>query len=122
MTGPTYPLILDSANNVPISSGSDLIKSSMAVILLTPKGTRPMFKDFGSELYKLKYMNSGDPAFIPMATVYILDPLATWLPEVTIAEILITPKLEDVVIDIAYLEPENTELIYHSIIFPLGGQ
>ncbi len=121
MTGLIYPLTLNSFGNFPIGSGEDLIKSAIAVTLLTPIGSRPVLKDFGSKLFRLRYMNSEDPALRALTVAYTVEAIETWIPEVEIADIQVIIRPGDLTMDLSFIPPDKDELQFFSVIFPNGG-
>jgi phage baseplate assembly protein W len=60
MSGPTYPLELDEYGDLKISSLEDEINKSIEAIILTPIGSRPIYKDFGSNATSLPMLNKND--------------------------------------------------------------
>ncbi len=122
-TGLAYPLDLDAARNFALASPEDLVKSAIAITLLTPIGSRPMFRDFGSEVHKLRFMNINDPATQALAVTTITESIETWVPEVEIADLVLTADNEDLTVDLQYVDLRSLgqQLKFMTIILPVGG-
>lgn len=61
--------------------GGDLIRQRISRILLTPKGSKPVMRSFGSNL--CRYVGLPQPEFKLYATQEIFEKLELFLPEVS---------------------------------------
>lgn len=118
MESPILPLLLDpNSGHITLGSGETVWQSAIGITILTPIGSRPMFKDFGSNLHRVRFMNIEDPATDGLIIYEVRTSLETWIPEIALESIVITKNDGSITIDIGYLEPENEELEFASVIF-----
>lgn len=68
-------------------TGRRKIVQSMEDILSTPRGTRFMFPEYGSDLYKV-LQEPNDMILVDVAELYIKESLKAWEPRVIIVDVI----------------------------------
>ena len=105
--GLPFPLRVDDRGGLALENGTDLLASSIAVILLTSVGERVMHPEFGCPVWGLLDGRADDDALASAATS-VGDALARWEPRVEVHEIRLRPERDEagllvaVHIDIAF--------------------
>lgn len=95
---------LGSNKNTKILSGEDKIAENIRMMLLTPKGTRVNFPDYGSMIHVLPF-NIMDSTFDDLCYYYINQAIQSCMPEITVKSINITKNIDSklVIIDIIFI-------------------
>lgn len=70
------------------------IEEAIAIILLTPKGQRPMRPEFGCKIHDLLFAPN-DATTSGLAAYYVEDALAMWEPRIRVEEVAAQPDPDD---------------------------
>ena len=76
------------------------VEKSILRILKTPKGTRVMRPEFGSELYKLRDRKM-DPQTILLLSKYTYEAIKKWEPRVSVEKVNYIPNGDSLTLDIS---------------------
>ena len=76
------------------SSGEDLIKESIMIILGTAKGERVMRPDFGCGINELVFAPN-NTSTATLVTFYVKEALLKWEPRIEVLNISVTPDEEE---------------------------
>lgn len=110
---------MDQFGNFPVETRDLAVESAISIVLQTPIGTRPMYKDFGSNLHRLRFLNADESVVSVAANAYVQEAFTNWLPELQLESVKVTVKTEAIVVDIGYIDTEedNPTLQQASVIF-----
>ena len=89
-SGWKFPPRLDARGRVELVHQERDIEEAIKMILLTPKGERPMRPGFGSELHTLLYQPN-DASTCGLARRYVREALAMWEPRIAVIDVTAEP-------------------------------
>jgi uncharacterized protein len=70
------------------------IEEAMRIILLTPKGQRPMRPDFGCKIHELLFAPN-DATTAGLASYYVEDALTMWEPRIRVQRVQAVPDADN---------------------------
>jgi len=76
------------------SSGEELIRESIMIILGTAKGERVMRPDFGCDIYELVFAPN-NTSTATLISVYVKEALLKWEPRIEVLNVTVEPDKED---------------------------
>lgn len=101
--GLVYPIILNQNGGIDLTTGPNLIRSSIRIIIFWALGTRYRRHDFGSIIEGLLH-EPNSPTVMPLAQQYIVDALLKWEKRIEIEpdNIVITQDRDKLYLNITY--------------------
>jgi phage baseplate assembly protein W len=101
LAGISWPFRIEG-NGLPASAkGTEVIKSSLTVLLRTPKGCRVMRPTLGVSIQKLVFENQG-PALQSMIQREILAGIANFLPQVVVRKLDFSEDEHKIQVNVTY--------------------
>lgn len=100
-----FPMRVDDSGSIALTSGGADIEKSMAVILATAVGERPMRPDFGCRIWDLLF-EPINPNTIGLMEDAVREALSRWEPRADVEDVTIHPEARGhgaVDIDITYV-------------------
>ena len=100
-----FPMRVDDSGSIALTSGGEDIEKSMAVILATAVGERPMRPDFGCRIWDLLF-EPINPNTIGLMEDAVREALSRWEPRADVEDVTIHPEARGhgaVDIDITYV-------------------
>ena len=116
--GWAFPVSVDARGRIALARHERDIEEAIRIILLTPKGQRPMRPDFGCQIHDLIFAPN-DAATAGLATYYVEDALGMWEPRIDVQEVNAHPDPDNaarLLIEIRY-EIKSTH-DSRSLVFP----
>ena len=94
--GPSFPYNDSETHGLSYKDSLDLIDQSLFILFETPKGSRLMLPNFGSDLYKYKY-DPLDQILLDQIRYTITQDIKIWEPRIKLIDIkfLTDPSLID---------------------------
>jgi phage baseplate assembly protein W len=92
-TGWAFPLRVDDAGAVAMSSYDDNIRESIHIILGTAKGERQMRPDFGCGIHELVFARN-DHATAGLAIYHVEQALIRWEPRIELIKVDAAPGVD----------------------------
>ena len=93
--GWAFPVEVDARGRVALARGERDIEEAIRLILLTPKGQRPMRPDFGCQIHDLIFAPN-DATTAGLAAYYVEEALGMWEPRIRVEEVTALPDPLDV--------------------------
>lgn len=103
--GVSFPMRVDASGSIALTSGGADIEKSMAVILATAIGERPMRPDFGCRIWDLLF-EPINPNTIGLMEDAVREALSRWEPRAEVEGVTVTAQARQhgaVDIDIQYV-------------------
>lgn len=91
-TGLKFPLRVKNEQLI-LSSGEDVIKESIRIILSTAKGERVMRSDFGCGIHELVFAPN-DTSTATLINIHVKEALLKWEPRIEVLDVSVTPDRE----------------------------
>ncbi len=92
--GWAFPVGVDARGRIALARRERDIEEAIRIILLTPKGQRPMRPEFGCEIHDLLF-HPNDATTHGLATVYVKEALAFWEPRIEVDDVDVSPDPGD---------------------------
>jgi uncharacterized protein len=92
--GWAFPVGVDARGRIALARRERDIEEAIRIILLTPKGQRPMRPEFGCEIHDLLF-HPNDATTHGLAAVYVKEALAFWEPRIEVDDVNVTPDPGD---------------------------
>jgi|SRR5579872_5774411 len=89
-SGWAFPVAVDARGRISLARGERDIEEAMKIILLTPRGERPMRPEFGCKIHDLIFAPN-NASTIGLARRYVEQALARWEPRITVREVRAYP-------------------------------
>ena len=89
-SGWAFPVAVDARGRISLARGERDIEEAMKIILLTPRGERPMRPEFGCKIHDLIFAPN-NASTIGLARRYVEQALARWEPRITVKEVRAYP-------------------------------
>jgi hypothetical protein len=102
--GWAFPVGVDARGRINLARGERDIEEAMRLVLLTPKGQRPMRPDFGCQIHELIFAPN-DATTAGLAVYYVEEALAMWEPRIEVLNVQANPdpqQTERLLIEIEY--------------------
>lgn len=93
-TGWAFPVDVDARGRIAMARRERDIEEAIRIILLTPKGQRPMRPEFGCQIHDLIFAPN-DATTAGLAIYYVQEALARWEPRITVEEVDANPHPDD---------------------------
>lgn len=93
-TGWAFPVGVDARGRIALARRERDIEEAISIILLTPKGQRPMRPEFGCQIHDLIFAPN-DATTAGLAAYYVEEALAMWEPRITVDHVDVTPDAAD---------------------------
>lgn len=122
-----FPLRVDQAGSIAMSSGVDDLDSSIRMVLITAPGERLMRPNFGCRIWELMFepINANT---LGLMAVAVREALGQWEPRVDVEQVFVEP-VDDadgkVLIRIVYRVKANNDrrnLVYPFYVIPQEGE
>ena len=84
--GWAFPVGVEARGRIALARRERDIEEAIKIILLTPKGQRPMRPEFGCEIHDLLF-HPNDASTHGLAAVYVREALAFWEPRITVDDV-----------------------------------
>lgn len=81
--GWAFPVSVDARGRIALARRERDIEESLKIILLTPKGQRPMRPEFGCQIHDLLF-HPNDASTHGLASIYVKEALAFWEPRIEV--------------------------------------
>jgi uncharacterized protein len=88
--GWAFPVSIDTHGRIALARHERDIEEAIRIILLTPKGQRPMRPEFGCQIHELMFAPN-DATTAGLAAYYVEDALGMWEPRIRTQEVLAYP-------------------------------
>jgi phage baseplate assembly protein W len=85
-----FPVGVDERGRIGLARQVRDVEEAMRIILLTPKGQRPMRPDFGCQIHDLIFAPD-DATTAGLAAYYVEEALGRWEPRIKVQEVLAQP-------------------------------
>ena len=85
-TGWAFPVGVDARGRIALARREHDIEQAIKIIILTPKGQRPMRPEFGCQIHDLIFAPN-DATTAGLASYYVEEALARWEPRITVEKI-----------------------------------
>ncbi len=92
--GWAFPVGVDARGRIALARHERDIEEAIRIILLTPKGQRPMRPEFGCQIHDLIFAPN-DAATAGLASYYVEQALGMWEPRINVLEVNAHPDPED---------------------------
>ena len=92
-TGWAFPVGVDARGRIALSRRERDIEEAIKIILLTPKGQRPMRPEFGCQIHDLLFAPN-DATTAGLASYYVEEALAMWEPRIKVDKVDVLPDPE----------------------------
>jgi uncharacterized protein len=89
-TGWAFPVGVDARGRIALARRERDIEEAMRIILLTPKGQRPMRPEFGCQIHDLIF-HPNDATTAGLAAYYVEEALAMWEPRIKVNKVEVGP-------------------------------
>lgn len=86
--GWAFPVNVDARGRIALARRERDIEEAIQIILLTPKGQRPMRPEFGCRIHDLIFAPN-DATTAGLATYYVEEALAMWEPRIMVREVTV---------------------------------
>jgi len=93
-TGWAFPVGVDARGRIALARRERDIEEAIQIILLTPKGQRPMRPEFGCQIHDLIFAPN-DSTTAGLAAYYVEEALAMWEPRIQVKKIAANPDPDD---------------------------
>jgi phage baseplate assembly protein W len=93
-TGWAFPVDVDARGRIAMARREADIEQAMRIILLTPKGQRPMRPDFGCDIHELLFAPN-NATTSGLAAYYVERALGMWEPRIEVKGVRARPDREN---------------------------
>lgn len=107
--GPSFPYNDSETHGLSYKDGLDLIDQSLFILFETPKGSRLMLPNFGSDLYKYRY-DPLDQILLDQIRYTITQDIKIWEPRIKLIDIKFLTDLSLIDQSILYIS------VYYQVI------
>lgn len=102
--GWAFPIGVDARGRIALARHERDIEEAIRIILLTPKGQRPMRPEFGCQIHDLIFAPN-DSTTVGLASHYVEEALAMWEPRIAVSQVRVrgdTAEVGRLLIEIDY--------------------
>jgi uncharacterized protein len=85
---------VDARGRIALARRERDIEEAIQIILLTPKGQRPMRPEFGCQIHDLIF-HPNDASTAGLAAYYVEEALAMWEPRIKVDDVDVRPDPEE---------------------------
>jgi phage baseplate assembly protein W len=85
-TGWAFPVGVDARGRIALARRERDVEEAIRIILLTPKGQRPMRPEFGCQIHDLIF-HPNDASTAGLAAYYVEEALAMWEPRIKVDQV-----------------------------------
>ncbi len=123
--GWAFPVDVDKRGRIALARHERDIEEAIRIILLTPKGQRPMRPEFGCQIHDLIFAPN-DAATAGLASYYVEQALGMWEPRIEVQEVNAFPDPIDatrLMIEVRYTiraTHDRRSLVFPFYRIPLG--
>jgi phage baseplate assembly protein W len=103
-SGLAFPMRLDATGNVALVAGEREIEQSIALILCTAPGERPMRPEFGCRIHDYVFAPA-DATTAGLVAYEVRQSLLRWEPRIEVTDVVVTPDPYDsgiLLVDVRY--------------------
>ncbi len=93
-SGLAYPIAVDVTGNVALVAGEREIEQSIALILCTVPGERPMRPEFGCRIHDYVFAPA-DATTAGLVAYEVRESLLRWEPRIEVTDVIVTPDPGD---------------------------
>lgn len=110
LKGLALPAIRTAGGYFSVRDKYDVAWGDLLLAVLTPIGSRPMNRQFGSSLH-LAIDDPNDPALAQMVDYAVRDSAAAWCPHVIVHDVQVSRKSNGVTLSIAFGLTEDSQIV-----------